>query len=211
MNRVTEYFFDGPTSVFTQTEVATALGGTAPSRHALVKRAMAQGEILGIRRGLYCLAPRYQKKPVNVFAVSQRLYGPSYVSLESALAYHGWIPEGVPTCVCASHGNAREFETPLGHFLYRRVPQRVFYAEVDRCVDSPGNVFFVASPAKALADYVYVRKPRWTAIDEVFDSLRIEEDDYASVSPDELDRLRDNYTSRRVKNFLRDWKKLLVT
>jgi len=206
MNRLTERFFQAPSGIFSQAEVAVALDGSAFRRHALVKRALAHGEILGIRRGLYCLAPRFQKKPVSVFAAAQRIYGPSYVSMESALSYHGWIPEAVHSCTNASYGNAREFHTPLGLFVYCRVPQRVFYREVERLVDPSGNVFFMASPVKALADYVYVHQPDWNAIGDAAESLRIEPEDLTSASLAQMDELSRNYSNHRVRRFLESWK-----
>ena len=209
MNRLTERFFQVPSGVFTQPEVAVAVEGSEFSRHGLVKRALARGEILNIRRGLYCLAPKYQKKTVSVYALAQRIYGPSYISLEAALSYHGWIPETVYTCTCASFGNAKEFNTPLGIFSYQRIPQKTFYAGVDRCVDPDGNVFFMASPAKALADYVYVHKPDWTCIDEAAASLRIEPEDLATAAPEQIVLLTENYSNKRVRRFLASWKEAL--
>lgn len=209
MNRVTQHFFNAPTGVFTQPEVAVAVDGSDFSRHGLVKRALAKGEILDIRRGLYCLAPRYQKKPVSVYGLAQRVYGPSYISLETALSYHGWIPEAVYACTCVSSGRAKEFTTPLGLFSYKRVPQRTFYAGVERCVDPDGNTWFMAAPAKALADYVYVHRPGWTTVDEASASLRIETDELTSTPPEQLDVLADNYSNRRVRRFLQTWKEAL--
>lgn len=208
MNRVTAQLFQSPVTVFSQSDVAVVVDGSEFSRHGLIKRALGKGEILQIRRGLYCLAPRFRKKPVSVYAVAQRVYGPSYVSLETALAFHGWIPEAVHACTCASYGNARDFDTPVGPFVYRRIPQRVFYADVERHVDTDGNVFLMASPAKALTDYVYVHRVDW-AIDDASASLRIEPEDLAAVTAEELDALIDNYASRRVKRFLASWKEWL--
>lgn len=209
MNRVTQHFFNAPTGVFTQPEVAVVVDGSDFSRHGLVKRALANGEILDIRRGLYCLAPRYQKKPVSVYGLAQRVYGPSYISLETALRYHGWIPEAVYACTCVSAGRAKEFLTPLGLFSYQRVPQRTFYADVERCVDPNGNTWFMASPVKALADYVYVHRPSWTTVDEASASLRIEADELASALPEQLDALAENYSNCRVRRFLAAWKEAL--
>lgn len=209
MNRLAERFFHTPTGVFTQADVSVAVAGSEFSRHGLVKRAVASGEILSIRRGLYCLAPRYQKNPVSAYALSQRVYGPSYISLEMALSYHGWIPEAVYAYTCASFGNAKEFNTPLGIFSYKRVPQQTFYAGVERCVDPYGNVFFMASPVKALADYVYVHRLNWTGVDEASTSLRIETEHLAAAEPEQLDILADNYSNGRVKRFLSSWKEVL--
>ncbi|RPI62955.1 MAG: hypothetical protein EHM48_03250 [Planctomycetaceae bacterium] len=205
MNRLTEQFFKASTEVFTQSDVAASVDGTDFSRHGLIKRAMSAGEILNIRRGLYCLAPEFQKKPVSVYSLAQRIYGPSYISMETVLSYHGWIPEAVYACTCASFGNSKEFQTPLGVFSYKRVPQYTFFLGVHRCNDENGNVFLMASPAKALADYLYVHQLNWTRIDEPIGSLRIDEDELTSVTAEELQALLGNYSNGRVKRFLTGW------
>lgn len=205
MNRLTDQFFRVPTELFTQADVATLIDGTDFSRHGLIKRAISAGEILNIRRGLYCLAPEFQKKPVSVYALAERIYGPSYISMESALSYHGWIPEAVYACTCASFSHSREFATPLGVFSYRRVPQNAFFLGVDRCKDANGNVFFMATPAKALADLLYVHKLNWFSMAEPVASLRIDEEEPAQVNTQELEELLGNYSNGRVKRFLSGW------
>ena len=205
MNKLTGQFFEASTGIFTQTDVAMAIDGTDFSRHGLIKRAMANGEILNIRRGLYCLAPKFQKKPISVYGLAERVYGPSYISMEMALNYHSWIPEAVYTCTCASFGIGKDFDTPLGIFSYKRVPQQTFYSSDERCEDENGNVFFMASPVKALADYVYIHRLRWTGIDEATENLRIDAEDLADVNPQGLSDLIGNYNNGRVKQFLIGW------
>ena len=209
MNRLTEHFFKTGKTVFALPEVTVSVGGSDYSRHGLIKRALANGEIQVVRRGLYCLTPEYQKKPISVYSLSQSIYGPSYVSLETALCYHSWIPEAVYGRTCVSFGNSKEFKTPLGIFSYKRVPQKTFYASVERCVDGNGNPFFMASPAKALADYVYAHNLRWTGIFDAEVSLRIERDELESVTFNELSDLKNNYNNGRVKRFLAGWQEAL--
>ena len=172
-----------------------------------MKRAIASGEIIHVRRGLYCLAPKYQKKGVNLYALAQYVYGPSYVSLESALSWHGWIPEAVHSITNASFTKSKEFKTPLGLFSYDRIPQEFFYSEVKRLTDESGNVFLMASPLKALADYVYVRKKDWTGIGPVIGSLRVETAELEQVSLDSFKGLISNYSNSRVKRFLKGLRK----
>ena len=205
MNRLTEHFFQSSTGVFTQSDVAASIDGTNFSRHGLIKRAIANGEILNIRRGLYCLAPEFQKKSISMYSLAETVYGPSYISMETALSYHGWIPEAVYTCTCASFRNGREFKTPLGVFSYRRVPQHTFFLGVERCKDENGHVFFMASPAKALTDYLYIHRLNWTGLEKPIGSLRIDEDQPARITAEELKALLDNYSNGRIKRFLAAW------
>ncbi len=208
MNRLTGKMFENaPYGYFTSHDVATLFPDSPDKRYGLVKRAIAAGEIIHIRRGLYCLAPKFQKKRLNLYALAEHIYGPSYISLESALSWHGWIPEAVYILTSASLGKSKEFKTPLGLFSYKRVPQKVFYAGVDRLTDEAGDAFLMASPIKALADYVYVHNKNWTAIKPAAQSLRIEQEEFESVESDDLEKLIENYTSRRVETFLKGVRK----
>ena len=210
MNKLTEKIFGNvPYGYFTSQDVATLFPGSEDKRYGLVKRAIAGGEIINIRRGLYCLASKYQKKSINLYALAQHIYGPSYVSLESALSWHGWIPEAVYTLTSVSSGKSKEFQTPLGTFSYNRVPQKVFYTGVERLADEADNIFLMASPMKALADYVYVNKKDWAGLKPAAESLRIEPEEFESVTSDDFDALIENYTSQRVQKFIKGLRKEL--
>ncbi|MCX5645217.1 MAG: hypothetical protein NTZ17_11125 [Phycisphaerae bacterium] len=208
MNKLTERVLGTmPWCQFTGQDVATLFPGSENRRYGLVKRAIAAGEIVHIRRGLYCLASRHQQKSMNLYALAQHVYGPSYISLESALGWHGWIPEAVHAITSASFKKSKEFRTPLGIFSYDRVPQRVFYTEVERLVDASGNVFLMASPLKALADYVYVRKKDWTGIEPVVGSLRVEPEEFEQVTRATLEALIGNCSHSCVRRFLEGLRK----
>lgn len=203
MNKLTEKVFEiAPFGYFSYQDVATLFPDSANKRYGLIKRAITDGHILHIRRGLYCLAPKYRKTKINLYALAQHIYGPSYVSLETALSWHGWIPEAVYTLTSSAFGKSNEFSTPLGEFSYTRVPQNIFYTGVERHIDEAGDVFFIASPVKALADYVYVHKKDWAGLEPAIKSLRIEPEEIESVGSDEMEVLIENYTSRRVRAFL---------
>ena len=203
MNKVAERVFELlPWCQFTSQDLATLFPGSEDRRYGLVKRSLVSGEIIHVRRGLYCLAPRYQKRTINLYALAQHVYGPSYVSLESALSWHGWIPEAVHAITSASFKKSKEFRTPLGVFSYDRVPQRVFYMDVERLTDASGNVFLMATPLKALVDYVYVRKRDWTGIKPAISSLRIEPEEFDQITRNALEELASNCSNSRVKRFL---------
>ena len=230
MQRLTEIAFEKSSQgIFTRAEVACWVGGSPQRQFSLVKRALASGEIMHLRRGLYCLAAKYLRHKVDPLTLAQRIYGPSYISLETALSYHGWIPEAVYSVTSVSVDRSREFETPLGHFSFTRVPQETFYTEVTRVekdgrgnADGPGygggsgyggpssrasENFLLASPLKALADYVHVRKQDWNSSRPVVRSLRVDEGLLAGVGAEEFDRLLANYSSLRVRCFLQGMRK----
>ncbi len=186
--------------VFTDLELKNALPISANSRYGLVKRAIAQGNLIHICRGVYAFSKRYQRTPLSIYAVAQKIYRPSYVSLESALSHHGLIPEHVPTITSSCAKRSHEFQTPLATFSYSRIPW-YNYIGVDR-IEEAGSPFFMAGPEKALADYVYVYKKDWQGMGPLLESLRIEEDDVKNLSVDTLAALRELYKNSRVRTFV---------
>jgi len=188
--------------VFTRQEVACWIDSDGARLDALLKRAVAAGEILRIRRGFFCLAARYTQHSVHPFELAQRIFGPSYVSLEAALAHHGWIPEAVYTITCVSRSRSRNFDTPLGLFSYARVPQKRFYAGVQRQELQSEGVFFLAEPLKALADYVYVHGVDWVGLCPVRESLRVENTELDTLTVESFETLTGVYRSGRVRRFL---------
>ena len=205
------------TGIFTLMELARWVGGSSNRRFALLKRALKSGEVIRIHRGLYCLGSKYLRQKPDPLVLAQRIYGPSYISLETALSYHGWIPEAVYAITGASMDRSREFETPLGQFSFTRIPQKVFYKEVTRVEKEGGSKneqgfhisesFLMASPLKALADYVYAHRLDWISANPVIESLRVDESSLSGVKVETFDRLLANYSSRRVRRFLEGLRK----
>jgi len=192
--------------IFSRLEASCWVNNEGARLDALLKRGVSTGEILHIRRGLFCLANKYIHRPIHAFELAQRILGPSYLSLESALAHHGWIPEAVYTITSVSQARARNFETPMGVFSYTRIPQNLFLEGVRR-EEMEGGSFFVAEPLKALADYVYAHSCDWHGISPVLDSLRVEETEMATLTTESFERLEGVYRSVRVRRFLKALRK----
>lgn len=113
-----------------------------------ISRMLAAGELISLRRGLYL-----QNRTANPLALAAAISGPSYVSFESALSWHGLIPERVEAILCATLKRPVEFETPVGRYQYRHVPARVFSFGVER-VDDATLPWLLASPTKSLCDTI---------------------------------------------------------
>lgn len=192
-----------PKDVFTETELTALLDGSPARRYALVKRAIAKKQILHVRRGLYCLAERYRRKSLNLFAVAQQLYGPSYISLETALAYHQLIPEAVKVTTSGCFKRSKSFQTPLGDFDFVSVPLRVGLQGVRR-ISMGADAVLLADPLRALSDYAFTTRKKWASSREFFADLRLERRDVKKfVSIKELKLLQDVYQSRNVDDALR--------
>ena len=195
-----------PQDIFTDDVLINLLQGTPARRYGIVKRAISAGKIIHIKRGLYALAERYQRKSINLFEMGQIIYGPSYISFESALNYHRWIPEAVYSVASACVKNSKEFFTHYGTFSYKRIPFSMIYLGVER-LSSPDGTFLMASPWKAIADYVYAYKKEWKGIDPVIKSLRVEKENLEDADKELLSHMEEQYNNARVKRFIRGVKK----
>lgn len=116
-------------------------------------RWVAAGRIVQLRRCLYALAAPYARVRPDPFLVANTLQAPSYVSCQSALAYHGLIPEAVPAVVSVTTRRSGRHLTPFGAFQYRHIqPQR--FRGFERLNLPNGQAAFVATPEKALLDLI---------------------------------------------------------
>lgn len=120
-----------------------------------LSRWTASGKIYQLRRGLYTLAEPYQKSIPHPFLIANLLQPGSYVSLQSALAHYGLIPEYVPVTTSVTTTRPGTYDNPLGHFLFRHVQISWFrgYRQTDLGNDQQA---FVAAPEKALLDLLYL-------------------------------------------------------
>lgn len=111
--------------------------------------------IYQLRRGLYSIAPPYQKTQPHPFLVANHLQRASYVSLQSALAYYGLIPETVNRTTSVSTGRPEQLKTPLGIFEFRHLKVNLLFGY--EMVDLGGQKALAATPEKALLDLIYLQ------------------------------------------------------
>lgn len=198
-----------PRGVFTTGELGVLGMSSRDSVYGATKRALKSGDFIRLRRGLYALAPYLRKRPVEAHLVAQDVYGPSYVSLETSLSMHGWIPEGVFSTSCVTSRPPLSIRTPLGYLDYERSRQRTLFAGVRRYIVPMGDAFYLATPLKALADYVDVYEKDWTGTNPLSGSLRIEADSLAELTSADFDELEGVYHEKRTARFLAGLRKEL--
>lgn len=186
--------------------VMGALEGYAAPRKAL-HDLPARGKLTRVKKGVYVQSgrgiPLYSRE-----VLANMIYGPSYLSYESALSEHGLIPERVEALTSATTGKTRIFTTPLGTFTY--VHQNTAYYSLGfarRPVDETRG-YLLADPEKALADRVLRERGRFSirSMGEfLFENLRIEPDDFRNLDEALLELLagRCRKRSLQVLNRLR--------
>lgn len=113
------------------------------------------GRVYQLRRGLYAIAPPYQKVKPHPFLIANRLQRASYVSGQSALAFYGLIPEIVSITLSVTANRPERLETPLGIFEFRHIKPDLLSGY--RMLDLGGQQALVATPEKALLDLVYLQ------------------------------------------------------
>ncbi|MBL0162086.1 MAG: hypothetical protein IPP82_00170 [Xanthomonadales bacterium] len=198
--------------VVSEGQLERVLGGSPQRRYQLVNRAMAAAELLRLRRGKYLLARRFRDFPAHPFALAQSFDAGSYVSFETALSHHGWIPEGVRTVASVTLGRKSSVyeHADFGSFSFHPVAilPGYFLSLVER-LELSGQVALVAQPARALMDLVYLRKQEWQGMAWLTDSLRIDQEQIHCITSAQIRALWQIYRNKRVHSFLTGLSKAL--
>lgn len=163
---------------------------------------------------------RYLKKLINkwyVFAdepiddyflylVSNRIYQPSYVSLETALAYYHFIPEAVYTIIAITTNKTIRYSTVIGAFNYRSVKPALYFGyRIHKKTDLP---VLIAEPEKAVLDYLYLNSHIRTMAD--LEGLRFNAEEIKNtVDMQKLLQYSDLYQSATLNKKIKLFKKLI--
>ena len=168
---------------------------------------LASKDLIQIRKGLYCFAPPYRKNSLCLEIAANLIHGPSYISLDYALSYHGLIPERVEVVTSMTTARSRRFDTPLGRFSYQTLGVRRFASGVRRYEGPSQQHFLMASPEKALVDKVWTDKRfsgnRLGEFSEYLtDDLRISSHSLRKLSRELLQEISNDYASRKIANLV---------
>lgn len=144
-----------PVDVFTDQDLKLVCRSMSKAAiHSGISRSLKSQEFQKLKRGLYIFGKDLRKEALSKYSIANRMYSPSYISFESALSFHGLIPEAVYTTTSACFQNKKKtFSTPLGAFDFLYIPCRPFFNGVTQL-----NSALIANPVKALFDLVYINK-----------------------------------------------------
>lgn len=154
-----------------------------------ISELVKKGELTSVRRGLYIPGPEADLPIPDLFLIANHLRGPSYVSLETALAYWGMIPERTYEISSATLKTTKLYVTETGRFSYKKLPVPYYSFGIQSVEIAPQQVALIASKEKALCDKivlspgVLLRSVAQTR-DFLIEDMRIDEDTLAELRTD---------------------------
>lgn len=113
-----------------------------------------QNLLVKLRNSWYSF-PEYLKTPNFQYFVSNKIYSPSYISLHSALAFYGIIPEAVVQTTAVSSLKKATFENVFGTFSYQKILQELMFGYEQKAFLNKQSLLF-ATPEKAILDLLYL-------------------------------------------------------
>ena len=174
-------------------------GEDRPGVRTQLYRWIKQGKLVSLRRGMYTLADRYRKVPINPAELANHLYRPSYLSGLWALGFLGLIPEKVTVFTSITPRVPRQFQNELGNYEFRNVKQSAFFGY--RNVGIQGSQVLLAEPEKALLDLWHLSQDNWN--EDRMAEMRFQNQD--AVDPKRLAEYADRFDSPRLRQATKIW------
>jgi predicted transcriptional regulator of viral defense system len=137
--------------LFGANDIRALFGLSNVATASLLHRYKKQGFILQVKRGLYVFP---DVLPPDLY-IANKIYSPSYISLEFALSYYGIIPENVYEITSVTTKATRRFETLGKIFSFRKIKKSAY---TGYGVEKQGELsFYIADAEKAFVDVNYLR------------------------------------------------------
>lgn len=164
-----------------------------------IRRDVNNNLLFPVIRGLY-----ETDESTSGLLLASAIYGPSYISFDYALAYHGLIPERVYLYTSATFNKRKTkyYKTTFGNFLYKDIPKEAYPYGIDVITHENKYVVFMATPEKALLDKLYSLKPvqsQKDLISLIFEDLRIDEDKFKELDKEVIFKLIPKYKSTNIR------------
>ena len=131
-----------------------------------------KGLLVRLRQG-YFTFPEYKDKRDYAYYFANRIYRPSYVSLHTALAFYGMIPETVVQITSVTSLKTASFKNEFGEYVYKSVNENLMFGYNLKSMEG-GRTLQFAMPEKALLDLLYLY-PEYNTKQDLID-LRLDED-----------------------------------
>ncbi len=165
---------------------------------------LSSKQILRVKKGLYIFGPDWSRRPASKEVLANLIHGPSYVSLDYALAFYGLIPERVSEITSVTSRSSKVFKTFLGTFSYKHLSLARYSVGLRLEQYSEGEFFLIASREKALADKLALsgaitKQADLTALEQLLvEDLRINIEELRSFDKRHMYEVARVYRSKNV-------------
>ncbi|MBI4090403.1 MAG: hypothetical protein HY422_00060, partial [Candidatus Komeilibacteria bacterium] len=137
-------------AIFSIQDFARIVNTSPKSAKAFLSRHTRSGNFARIKQGLYIATANEPAK----FEIANNLVRPSYISFETALSYHKIIPETVYSITSATTQRSQSFGIREQSYQFYRIKKTLYFGYTP--IKLRGSVILMATPEKALLDYVYL-------------------------------------------------------
>lgn len=168
----------------------------------LFSRYEKSGKVIRLKKGVYVakdyldLVEKIDKISVYLEFLSGVLYSPSYLSLDYILYQHNLLTEIPVNFTSVSKNKTISFSNKFSNFFYHKIKDELFCGfEV---VEKGDFTIFRASKAKALFDYLYLRK-NLLVNKKAFEELRINLENLTKSDLKELKKYIKIENSKKMK------------
>lgn len=156
-----------------------------------INELVKSGDLVTLKNGLYIPGPKINIRKPEPFLMANHLWGPSYVSLESALSYWGFIPERVYEITSVTAKATKTYKTPVGRFLFLHAALPYYSFGILSVPLTPKQMVMIASPEKALCDKIIMTsgvllRSTKQAHDFLIEDLRMDEDKLRELNLKEI-------------------------
>jgi hypothetical protein len=177
---------------------------------------LKNGDLIRVKKGLYVFGRDISLAPYSHEILANLIYGPSAISLNYALSFHGLIPERVTTITSITNKRNKSFSTPVGEFTYKYLNSSKYPVGIELLAGTKHH-FLIASPEKALCDTIHLsdNKISLTNIDSMgaylLMDMRIDETVLRRFNTIKLSNICKIYQDKRLNvllSFIKKWKKI---
>lgn len=150
-----------------------------------------QGILIQLRRGLYITSTLVSPITPEPFLIANHLYGPSYISLDSAMFHWGLIPERVFEISSVTPKISKRFKVQNVVYSFTHLPLAYYPLGIQSLSLTKTQTTLIAGPEKALCDKVITTaginlRSKQQALAFLVEDLRIEEDQLRELNITEM-------------------------
>jgi len=160
-------------------------------------RWVKQNLLVKLRNSWYSF-PDYVNMSNIQYFVSNKIYSPSYISLHSALAFYGIIPEAIVQTTAVSSLKKANFENNFGSFSYQQILPKLMFGNEQKTFLNKHSLFF-ATPEKAILDLLYLY-PQYNSEQEIIELRFDEEFMQEELNVERLNEFTEKFQSKALRN-----------